>query len=177
MQKFDSAKLKAISDLHKRYDCAHQSTEIRKRIIRGGSVQYVSQCLTCGRGIGNAISYSTAMERLGKEPLDFDASIEALRKESFKSEYEQIAGDFEERYELNKKEFDVWYETYLSSEEWKIKRERVLFRAKGICEGCLEASAEVVHHLTYRNVGNEFLFQLVALCHPCHDRYHETEGE
>ena len=34
--------------------------------------------------------------------------------------------------------------------------------------------AKQVHHTTYANVGHEFLFELVALCPECHNRYHAT---
>jgi 5-methylcytosine-specific restriction endonuclease McrA len=46
-----------------------------------------------------------------------------------------------------------------------------------MCEGCGDEKAQEVHHKTYKNVGDEFLFELVALCNTCHDRYHKIEGE
>lgn len=39
-----------------------------------------------------------------------------------------------------------------------------------LCEGCGKARATQVHHKTYRNLGDEFLFELVALCDACHKR-------
>jgi 5-methylcytosine-specific restriction endonuclease McrA len=51
-------------------------------------------------------------------------------------------------------------------------RAKVIKRAGGICEGCLTCAATDVHHLTYRNLFAEFMFQLVALCRGCHDRVH-----
>jgi len=68
-----------------------------------------------------------------------------------------------------------WHEehrTYLQSDEWKSKRRLVLKRAGGICEGCGVAEAVEVHHLHYNNHMNEFLFELVAVCRPCHLRLH-----
>jgi hypothetical protein len=56
------------------------------------------------------------------------------------------------------------YEAYLLSPEWDDKRALVLKRARGICEGCGEVPATEVHHLTYTHVGNELLWQLVAVC-------------
>jgi 5-methylcytosine-specific restriction endonuclease McrA len=64
------------------------------------------------------------------------------------------------------------YKQYLQSEAWRRRRELVLRRALGICEGCGQASATEVHHLTYDHVGNEFLWELVAICRDCHERYH-----
>ena len=51
----------------------------------------------------------------------------------------------------------------------------VLQRAGHICQGCLSAKAEVVHHLTYDHVGDELLYELVALCRACHDRAHNKQ--
>src|SRR5436190_24302797 len=68
---------------------------------------------------------------------------------------------------------DHYYGKYLPSTEWRERRRLILLRAQGICEGCRLQPAWDVHHLTYENVGEEFLFQLAALCRPCHDRLHE----
>lgn len=64
------------------------------------------------------------------------------------------------------------YNAYLASPAWAEKRRRVFKRARGVCEGCGEARATQVHHLTYRRVFNELLFDLVAVCGPCHQRAH-----
>lgn len=59
-----------------------------------------------------------------------------------------------------------------------IQIRRVLERANHVCEGCGVNAATEVHHKTYKNVGNEFLFELVAICRPCHQRYHaDDEGD
>lgn len=68
-----------------------------------------------------------------------------------------------------------WYNDYLSSEEWKLRRSKVMTRCLGLCEGCLDNHASQVHHLTYEHVGEEFLFELVGLCASCHDRLHHKE--
>jgi hypothetical protein len=98
--------------------------------------------------------------------------IEAEQK---KKEKEQE--DLKEKYSEEKKEWEKWYQTYLQSTEWKEKREKVLLRAQGICEGCRENKATVVHHLNYKHVGDELLFELVALCEECHYKVHKDEIE
>lgn len=65
------------------------------------------------------------------------------------------------------------YDAHLSSEVWREKREAVLLRDGHLCQGCLSRKAEEVHHLTYKNLGNELLFELVSLCHECHSRSHD----
>ena len=64
------------------------------------------------------------------------------------------------------------YENYLLCPEWKRKRQFIIERDK-ICQGCLDAPIHDVHHLTYANVGKEFMYELVGLCRECHSRCHK----
>ena len=66
------------------------------------------------------------------------------------------------------------YSDYLLSPEWAKRREKVLRRANGICEGCGEARATQVHHKTYDHIYNEPLFDLVAICKACHESIHQA---
>jgi 5-methylcytosine-specific restriction endonuclease McrA len=68
--------------------------------------------------------------------------------------------------------FDL-YDKYLQSPYWLNRREKVLRRANGICEGCLTRPATMVHHLTYEHIGDELLFELRAICGRCHEKCHE----
>lgn len=65
------------------------------------------------------------------------------------------------------------YAAYLKTPAWRERRALVMKRAKNVCEGCGQAKATEVHHLTYAHIGKEFLFELVALCGACHDRWHK----
>lgn len=65
-----------------------------------------------------------------------------------------------------------YYNECIKSAEWLNLRQLVLQRDKNICQGCLINKAEEVHHLTYDNLGNEFLFELISVCKKCHDRIH-----
>lgn len=67
------------------------------------------------------------------------------------------------------------YAEYLGSEKWARIRSRVMERAGGVCEGCLERPATQAHHLTYEHLFDEFVFELVALCTTCHDRLHAED--
>lgn len=69
--------------------------------------------------------------------------------------------------------FNGDYKAYLESPEWRAKAALVRARAKRTCEGCGVRPAVEVHHLTYAHIGCEFLFELVALCSHCHDRWHK----
>lgn len=60
------------------------------------------------------------------------------------------------------------YIMYLQSEQWKSKRLLALERDKWICQSCKHSIATEVHHLTYKNLGNEDLDDLISYCKKCH---------
>ncbi|WP_124558728.1 HNH endonuclease [Pedobacter sp. KBW01] len=69
-------------------------------------------------------------------------------------------------------EYNSKYNEYLKTPEWKVKRDKVLKRDNYICQGCLENKATQVHHITYQNIYNEPLFDLVSVCDACHHNIH-----
>jgi hypothetical protein len=68
-------------------------------------------------------------------------------------------------------DFLFWdkYSEYLRSDSWKNRRLLVLERDNYMCQACLSNIADEVHHLTYKHVFNEPLFDLISVCKPCHD--------
>lgn len=64
------------------------------------------------------------------------------------------------------------YTEYIHSAEWKAKRRERLEMDKGVCQRCGSPDGNVVHHLTYANIGNEKMEDLVTLCSWCHKRIH-----
>lgn len=169
---------KALSSHYESYKCEHKEKALRKRIVKGGGIQYVDQCQGCGRSLSNPISKIKAIElNGGNEPDAFDEEILRHWEEGYEGGAKKIIGDFKSREEFERAEFFSWYNEYLGSPAWEEKRKKVILRANGLCEGCRENSPSEVHHLTYEHVGNEFLFELVALCKPCHERIHPEEVE
>jgi hypothetical protein len=73
---------------------------------------------------------------------------------------------------------DWWlrYSEYLRSEEWFSIREAVLIRDGHKCRITGDSRDLQVHHLTYRNVGNENLSELVTLCKNVHLVVHDTRN-
>lgn len=55
-----------------------------------------------------------------------------------------------------------------SSSQWRSIREKRLDHDDHLCVFC-KAPAEQVHHVTYRNAGNESIDDLRSLCRLCHD--------
>jgi hypothetical protein len=77
------------------------------------------------------------------------------------------------------------YSAYLLSPTWRTKRESVMRRANGICEGCGHRRAAQVHHLRYPRgcwpgseqwIREEKLFDLRAICFECHDDVHSRKN-
>lgn len=66
------------------------------------------------------------------------------------------------------------YYEFLKSEYWQQTRELVLTRDNYTCVKCGNVSNLQVHHLTYKNHGNEqnHLEDLVTLCKCCHTLVH-----
>lgn len=160
---FDKAKAGAWEAHRQEFTCDCLFTTLRKRTIANGSIQFVRQCLTCGRSVGNPERKTPELAAVAtpwdQAILDKYEARRSSSSEEIKKKYDRAA-------------FFRSYDQYLASPEWLEKRGLVLRRANSQCEGCGVQPAEEVHHLTYEHVGNEFLFELVALCHCCHERIH-----
>lgn len=92
--------------------------------------------------------------------------------EQQRQEWEQRRTEADRQRQQEQDEWWDWYTGYLQSPSWARRRQAVLTRAGGLCEGCRESAAVHVHHTTYAHAGNELLFELVALCHACHQIAH-----
>ena len=157
-------------------ECEHcdcDNYEIRVRKIANGTTQYVPQCLICGFAIGNPLKQSDFPNR----PPEWDETLkkrwELKQQVKFQQEREQF------KMQQAARVGDWWdeYNAYLRTPEWESRRRLVMLRSQGICEGCRKRTAKEVHHLSYAHVGQEFLFELVALCKECHDRWHALEDK
>ena len=66
------------------------------------------------------------------------------------------------------------YKAYLHSKDWKKKRAKVLYRDGNKCVLCKTENRLEVHHITYKNLGDEPLIDLVTLCRSCHQNVHDN---
>lgn len=147
--------------------CKHAITEVRKMIFSNGVVHYVEQCLNCGDNCGarkkSEIPEETVLVEFDKELRD--------RYRERELESRRLAWD------AGRDDRRREYEQYLSSPEWRHKRDLVLIRDDFVCQGCLASKATEVHHLTYDNRGDELFFQLVSLCCDCHRKTHKRNPD
>lgn len=153
--------------------CRHEGgKELRIYTASNDAKHYRHQCLTCGEAVGQSFP-KTSVDGTALHPFD----------EGLPKQYRTIRGKDKDaivRKHITKQvsadvRFSRGYNEYLASDKWAAKRRKVLDRAGNICEGCRQAKATEVHHLTYEHLFDEFLFELVALCRPCHTRWHKEE--
>jgi hypothetical protein len=148
--------------------CECPRWELRRRKQSNDVIVIVKQCLRCGRNMGNVPKNSTQAARLN------------WWDEELRRRWRQEQIEFSQRKRADflrhqaKENADWWrfYNEYLLTEKWKGKCELVRVRCGGICEGCRVRQMVQIHHLTYEHVGDEFLWELVGVCIPCHKRIH-----
>jgi 5-methylcytosine-specific restriction endonuclease McrA len=150
------------------FSCEHRHSTLRYRINRIGARSYVRQCSRCG-DIVEVLNKHQLSPAIQAQALAFDepkrADWYAKRQARFDALRQEADHDWWRR-----------YYAYLETPAWRAKRKKVLARARGICEGCGERQATQAHHVTYARVGQEMLFDLVAMCEDCHHAIHQ-KGE
>jgi 5-methylcytosine-specific restriction endonuclease McrA len=75
---------------------------------------------------------------------------------------------------VSRRRFD--YGLYLRSEAWAEVRRKITKRYKGRCAICGGPGGET-HHVTYKHVGHERLYELLWLCTRCHAAWHQRLGQ
>lgn len=151
--------------------CTCEQTAIRRRILSNGVATFVLQCQDCGRQIRAVKKDSPEVRRLA-DVQPFDESLQQAfrdrQRRLFEARQEERINDQAQK----KTEWWVQYTAYLKTTAWRLKRQAVLTRANNWCEGCAARPATEVHHKTYDHMGNELLFELVAVCNACHHILH-----
>ncbi len=145
--------------------CDHEEWQYRKRTQSNGVVVVVRQCDRCGSNMGAVPKASHDIARL---PV-FD-------EDRPKRYWAERDARFQAARQARDARWWAWYDAYLRSPQWRAKRERVLARDRGVCQGCLSAVATEVHHTDYRRVGNELLIDLTSLCDKCHATAHPEKS-
>ncbi len=149
--------------------CEHAETALRTKVASNGRYMVSQQCLRCGNRIGDYVK----KENWPKEHTLWDETISGDLRSSVNEKAAVILLQFIAKQQQEEKR----YGEYLLSPQWRRKRQLVLERDNHLCQGCRNATATEVHHLTYRDIYDEFLFQLIGLCEGCHDRYHAEDPE
>lgn len=144
-----------------------------RRTYSNGTEHVVSQCRGCGRQL-RCLSKSERVKlglMRGRLPA-FDEEVATRWHHRQKLFWEQHRRSFEREREEKDAEWQRRYDAHMASPEWRELRRKVMARCRGVCEGCGARAAVQVHHLTYRRLGREMLFDLVGVCLPCHEEIH-----
>ena len=147
--------------------CGETTTELRRFTCSNRTYQVRYQCLACGGSVGNPIPHYQVDDLMRLPAWDVNRAV-TLRIDR---EIERIDAKAAEQAAWRER-----YDRHIGSTKWRQIADRVLLRADYLCEGCLSARATQVHHLTYDHMGDEFMFELLALCKPCHERIHEVQA-
>jgi hypothetical protein len=138
--------------------------------LQGGR-QLRHQCADCGKLLANHLPHRLATPHTPTVDL---AALNCWNDEQ-RQHWEKHAAAWQAKREAERREWFKAHDEYLSTPEWWGKREAVIERASGLCEGCRAAQAVQVHHLSYEHWRDESLWELVAVCLDCHERAHQRK--
>ena len=161
-------------EVESEFECAHLDTEIRYKTDSLGRTQYYEQCIHCGAQASSAIKHDSIADKEHVQP--FDQNLADQREAIKRARWQDLCTEQEINHRTRTTDWWQRYKTHLKTPEWQEKREQVLERDGYLCQACLKRRATQAHHLTYDHVGNEPLFDLVAICKVCHAELHKEDG-
>ena len=157
-------------------NCQNSNLEIVNRPLSDGRPRFIYQCLDCGESNGSAIAYSYIVDTFGSldtPPYFNEHLLEAKRQERYEERLQQHSEKLLNGLTQWQREANEYYR----SPKWKDRRGKVLRRDGYVCQACQQNAASEVHHLTYSHWRNEPLFDLVAVCHSCHENITRMDRE
>jgi hypothetical protein len=178
-------------------NCFEHWYEYVYKIGDTGRITLYRQCSHCGKkhpkGVFKHSEVVNLKEKIQNNQISkYDEDLEnsgptynTYWSEYKKPEMDKINEEHEENKILIQKEKNKeheqkqieWFKEhseYLHTSQWQNIRQKVLKRDNYLCQGCLEAKATEVHHITYANWRNELMFELMSVCYNCHhNRIHK----
>lgn len=155
--------------------CQHLETEIRRCMKRNGTYAVYRQCLACGIKASSQMPFLAALKETGKVRI---ADLPAFDTELEQSGADWAGQSWIEATRPSQEESWNKYNEYLRSESWRRRSrmclERDGYKCQAQYEGCLGRATQS-HHLTYRHIYNEPLFDLISVCQSCHEKITEME--
>ena len=156
--------------------------DYRYHISEKGRISLFCQCSYCGKrhGSGSSLKHDTVPNLKEKIKLgqikQYDLDLLNEKSATFDKYLiyrEKKHAEIKTAESITKKEN---YKIYIGSDKWKAIRLKVLKRDNNVCQACLEAPANDVHHLTYDNFGDELMYELISVCRDCHfNRIHKDK--
>lgn len=154
----------------------HHDYILTQRILNNGTLCCYAQCIKCGNC--HPVKKPKHIDRLPMCCTEFRDVKNTLSRVAWLLSNTDLAEmeNRQNRHSIQDARVRA-YKEHLKSTKWAELRKKVIARCGNVCEGCGCAPVENVHHLTYANVGDELLFQLVGLCRNCHKKAHKLESE
>ncbi|MGY5851469.1 HNH endonuclease [Salegentibacter sp. F14] len=151
--------------------CIEPYRSIKLKQLENGQRFIYYQCENCGgKIIHPPLSFKKFEHRVSGL---WDSVAEQNRYENFKKE--NIFLKIEKLFYNTYFSRGAKYREYLKSDKWQEIRKLVLERDDYKCRKCNIKPATAVHHLTYNNVGNEKLSELISICDECHEEIHRYD--
>lgn len=167
------------------FKCLHPNMQPRLWTLSNGVKRVALQCQACGERQANEVR-SANYPNYPNLPL-FDEDLREDARNILNNYLGRMRQDRDtamQNHDAQRRAMNEWerlaaneewwsrYTAYLNTPQWQDRRRRVLERDNYLCQGCLKREATQVHHLTYDHMGNEPLFELVAICTVCHSALH-----
>ena len=140
--------------------CKNPFKNIVIEYLNNGNCRLFYQCLNCGGAFRNKqLSFKDHSSNIRSE-FSENKFLDWQSKKTIENNF--ISSVF----------FNISYNEYLYSDQWKNLRTDVFKRDNNICKVCNSNKATEVHHLTYLNIFNEKLSDLISICRSCHKEIH-----
>jgi Fe-S cluster biogenesis protein NfuA len=157
------------------YACDHVGlARNTRRTFANGVVHIHQQCTGCGASVKALQKANFSRAEVAEMPA-WDADLARLRDDQRRELEQKWRVHFHRQQERARQNGQRRYDQYLRSPEWAAKRDAVIRRSGGICEGCGMRRATQAHHESYDHLYDEFLWELRAVCRECHERIHATQ--
>ena len=134
--------------------CGSLSATLRRRLARA-TVSIWLQCDVCGAALSSALPRA---DHFGWQDY-------FLWNETLRDQYDKLR---KAEFQAGRKGRQADYAEFLASDEWRQMARRVMVRAAGKCECCLNAAPSEVHHVHYLNGWMPPAWDLRAVCRACH---------
>ncbi len=155
--------------------CKHPRTRLSRKQFSNGTWHFVRQCENCWAQVGNYLKKEEAAKEI-KYFDDVPIFDEEASERAVEDDWAARNALFQEARSRENAEWWQRYTAYLKTDAWR-SRSALVRKRNPTCEGCGLRPSTQAHHLTYKHVCNEFLWELVAVCDACHERAHELKQD
>jgi hypothetical protein len=150
--------------------CGTATATLTQRKNSAGAVSAHVQCDTCGKSLSGSLAVRDHFH-LTSYPLWQDDKRDTYWTEQH-VEREKLRAGLVAKVEVTKAEVISDYFAFLrDSPEWK-RLSQTMRKIHPVCQACLDAPSQVVHHLTYAYGPLPPANYLQAICRDCHNRLH-----